>query len=35
MISKYRVSIPKALAEKVGIQIGDELEWQWITDYKD
>ncbi len=26
--SKYQVSIPKALAEKVGIRVGDELEWE-------
>ena len=26
--SKYQVSIPKALAEKAGIRIGDELEWE-------
>ena len=26
--SKYQVSIPKALAEKIGIRIGDELEWE-------
>ena len=26
--SKYQVSIPKALAEKVGIRIGDELAWE-------
>ncbi|MSQ70985.1 MAG: AbrB/MazE/SpoVT family DNA-binding domain-containing protein [Betaproteobacteria bacterium] len=26
--SKYQVSIPKALAEKIGIRVGDELEWE-------
>jgi AbrB family looped-hinge helix DNA binding protein len=26
--SKYQVSIPKALAERVGIRVGDELEWE-------
>ena len=26
--SKYQVSIPKALAEKVGLRVGDELEWE-------
>ena len=26
--TKYQVSIPKALAEKVGIRIGDELAWE-------
>lgn len=26
--SKYQVSIPKALAEKIGIEVGDELEWE-------
>ena len=26
--SKYQVSIPKALAEKIGIRIGDELAWE-------
>ena len=26
--SKYQVSIPRILAEKVGIRIGDELEWE-------
>ena len=26
--SKYRVSIPKAIAERVGIRVGDELEWE-------
>lgn len=26
--SKYQVSIPKALAEKVGIEVGDVLEWE-------
>ncbi len=26
--SKYQVSIPKALAERIGIRIGDELEWE-------
>jgi AbrB family looped-hinge helix DNA binding protein len=26
--SKFQVSIPKTLAERIGIRIGDELEWQ-------
>mgnify|MGYP001575703473 CR=1 FL=1 len=26
--SKYQVSIPRILAEKVGIRVGDELEWE-------
>ena len=26
--SKYQVSIPKTLAEKLRIRIGDELEWE-------
>lgn len=26
--SKYQVSIPKSLAEKIGIRVGDELEWE-------
>ncbi len=26
--SKYQVSIPKTLAEKIGIRVGDELEWE-------
>jgi bifunctional DNA-binding transcriptional regulator/antitoxin component of YhaV-PrlF toxin-antitoxin module len=26
--SKFQVSIPRALAEKVGLRIGDELEWE-------
>ncbi|MBI3374461.1 MAG: AbrB/MazE/SpoVT family DNA-binding domain-containing protein [Betaproteobacteria bacterium] len=26
--SKYQVSIPKALAAKIGIRVGDELEWE-------
>ena len=26
--SKYQVSIPRLLAEKVGIRVGDELEWE-------
>lgn len=26
--SKYQVSIPKALAERIGIEVGDELEWE-------
>jgi AbrB family looped-hinge helix DNA binding protein len=26
--SKYQVSIPKALAERIGIRVGDELEWE-------
>ena len=26
--SKYQVSIPKALADKIGIRIGDELDWE-------
>ena len=26
--SKFQVSIPKTLAQRVGIKIGDELEWE-------
>src|SRR3970282_1124229 len=26
--SKYQVSIPKTLAEKIRIRVGDELEWE-------
>ena len=26
--SKYQVSIPKALAERIGIRVGDELAWE-------
>lgn len=26
--SKYQVSIPRALAERIGIRIGDELAWE-------
>lgn len=26
--SKYQVSIPKALAERVGIRVGDHLAWE-------
>jgi AbrB family looped-hinge helix DNA binding protein len=26
--SKYQVSIPKALADKLNIQVGDELAWE-------
>ncbi len=26
--SKYQVSIPKALVEKVGIRVGDDLAWE-------
>lgn len=26
--SKYQISIPKALAERVGIRVGDELDWE-------
>jgi len=26
--SKYQVSIPKALAERVGIRVGDDLAWE-------
>lgn len=26
-MSKYRVTIPKALAEKSGIEPGDDIEW--------
>ncbi|MEW6690218.1 MAG: AbrB/MazE/SpoVT family DNA-binding domain-containing protein [Pseudomonadota bacterium] len=26
--SKYQVSIPKALAEKLGVRVGDELAWE-------
>lgn len=29
--SKFRVSIPKALAERVGIRIGDELAWEALA----
>ena len=30
--SKYQVSIPKALAEKIGIRIGDELAWERLEE---
>ena len=26
--SKYQVSIPKALAERIGIRVGDDLAWE-------
>lgn len=26
--SKYQVSIPKALADRLGVRPGDEVEWQ-------
>ena len=26
--SKYQISIPKALAERIGIRVGDELAWE-------
>lgn len=26
--SKYQVSIPKRLAERIGIRVGDELAWE-------
>lgn len=26
--SKYQVSIPRRMAEKLGLRIGDELEWE-------
>ena len=26
--SKYQVSIPKSLAEKAGIRVGDDLTWE-------
>lgn len=26
--AKYQVSIPKALAETLGIRVGDEIEWE-------
>lgn len=26
--SKYQVSIPKSLAERLGIRVGDELAWE-------
>ena len=26
--SKYQVSIPKVLADKIGIRIGDKLDWE-------
>ena len=26
--SKYQVSIPKALAERIGLRVGDELAWE-------
>ena len=26
--SKYQVSIPKTLAEKIGLRVGDELDWE-------
>ena len=30
--SKYQVSIPKTLAERVGVRPGDEVEWQAAGD---
>jgi AbrB family looped-hinge helix DNA binding protein len=30
--SKYQISIPKPLAEKLGIRVGDELEWEEAAD---
>ena len=30
--SKYQVSIPKALADQLGIRPGDEVEWQVAGD---
>jgi AbrB family looped-hinge helix DNA binding protein len=30
--SKYQVSIPKALADQLGVQPGDEVEWQVAGD---
>lgn len=32
MTSKYQVSIPKALAERVGVRPGDEVEWDVAGD---
>jgi len=29
--SKYQVSIPKALAERIGIRVGDELAWEDVS----
>jgi AbrB family looped-hinge helix DNA binding protein len=26
--SKFQISIPKVLAERIGIRVGDELEWE-------
>ena len=26
--SKFQVSIPKSLAERIGIRVGDELSWE-------
>lgn len=26
--SKYQVSIPKALAQRLGIRVGDEMQWE-------
>jgi AbrB family looped-hinge helix DNA binding protein len=28
--SKYQVSIPKALAERIGVRPGDDLEWEAV-----
>lgn len=28
---KFQVSIPKALAEKIGIRVGDELAWEHVA----
>ena len=30
--SGYRVTIPKALAERLGVRPGDEVEWQLVGD---
>lgn len=30
--SKYQVSIPKALAEKLGVRPGDDIEWRVAGD---
>jgi AbrB family looped-hinge helix DNA binding protein len=26
--SKYQISIPRSIAERAGIRVGDELEWE-------
>jgi len=28
--SRYRVTIPRALAEQLGVRAGDEVEWQVV-----